>query len=110
MSYKTIDFIIEKEKATTKDIAKAFEMILQTENLYRQRLGENYATFFADDNKGVKHIQSIDCPFCGEKTTAFISSETYSEDLTKRIVSAQCINCNKDFGVYQESCLDYQLN
>lgn len=110
MKYKTIDFLIEKEQATTKDIAKAFEMILRTEELYRQRLGEDYATFYADDNQGVKHIQQIDCPFCERITTAFISAESYSEDLTKRIVSTRCINCNKFFDVYQENCLDDQLN
>lgn len=102
MKYKTIDFFINAEKHSAKDIAKAFLSINRQIQMYKNRLGDNFTEYFAADNKGVDKIQFIDCPFCNTVKKAFISSEVYSEDLCRRILQAKCITCQKLFAAYQE--------
>ena len=110
MKYKTIDFFIFAKQANEHDIAKEFSYANHTIKVYQQRLGHNFTEYFANDNKGVEKIQKIDCPFCDKESKAFIASEAYSEDLSRRILSAKCVNCSKSLYMYQEYHLEEELS
>jgi hypothetical protein len=110
MIYKTIDFYIVPTQKDKNDYGAMFERVTRQIQIYKQRLGDDFTEYFADDNKGVEKIQKIDCPFCEKVQKAFIGSEAYSEDLNRRIVLARCIKCNKHFYVYQEIDVEVELS
>lgn len=110
MNYKTIDFFIDNETYSPKDFLKAFKGIEKTQNVYLNYLGNDFTQYYADDNKGVEKIQKTNCPYCKTIRKAFINSEAYSEDLSRRILSARCVNCENSFHALQEACSEYQLN